>query len=267
MICSRCHTVNVAGAQFCAHCGASLTGAVSEELITAKVEPAIVSVPPGGHAKLTVSVRNDTRVVEHVGLGVDAPDGGWVSVMPPELRMMPGASSAAVLQLEPPRSATLAAGLHPLRVAVRRSGSGELLAYADGRVQLGAFYAVSAQVIPRDGAAWLASRRRVWIDNSANAEVAVRLSGSDPDEAVVFRGVDGPITIPPGTNISRSIVVRARRPNTRLHRKPQEFTVAVSWGDQQRVVASGVLIQRAFVILVVLSLLAIAVVAVIAASH
>lgn len=266
MICPRCRTANVAAAQFCAHCGVSLTGERDDELITARVEPPIVAVPAGGHVKLKVSVRNDTHVVEHVGLRVDDPDGGWVSVMPEELRMMPGASSSAVVELEPPRTASLSAGLHPLRVAVRRSGSGELLAYADGRVQLGAFFAVSAQVIPRDGAAWFASRRRVWIDNSANADVTVQLSGSDPDDAVRFRGLDGSVTLPPGAKISRAVVVRARRPNLRLHRKPREFSVGVTWGNEQRVVAGGMLIERAFVVLALLALLLIAIVALIATA-
>jgi hypothetical protein len=247
VICPRCRTVNVAEARFCAQCGASLTDAVAVEGIAAHLAPATVGVAPGARAEVKLSVRNDTRVVEHVTLVIEDPDGGWAEVAPIELRMMPAATSSAVVSLVPPRSAAVAAGAHPLRVAIARSGSGEILAHADARVELGPFYEVSAQVIPREGRGWFHSRRRVWLDNTANTEITVQLAGSDPDEALAFVGLAGSVTLPPGAKLSRQIRVTARRPNLSLHRRPRDFAVTASWGERQKVVASGVLAQRALI--------------------
>ena len=73
MKCRQCGTVNVPSAKFCSHCGASLSGGMVAEGIAAKVEPSTVAIPAGGHAELTVSVRNDTHLVEHVDLSIDDP--------------------------------------------------------------------------------------------------------------------------------------------------------------------------------------------------
>lgn len=250
MICARCSTANVGAAQFCSNCGASLTGPMLDPGIAARLEPAMVTVDPGASVDLTLRVRNDTRIVEHVGLTVEDPHGGWALVTPVELRMMPGASSTAVVRLEPPRSAAVAAGAHALRIAVARSGSGALLAHADARVELEPFYEVSAQVIPREARAWFRSRRYVWLDNTANAEVTVQLAGSDPDGALQFAGTGGSVTLPVGAKISRKISVNAQRPNLSLHRRPREFAVTATWGERQKVVASGLLAQRGLLILV-----------------
>jgi hypothetical protein len=267
MICSRCQTANVATAQFCLKCGASLTGAVLDQGIAARLEPAMVTVDPGGRVELTLSVRNDTRIVEHVGLTVEDPSGGWALVAPEELRMMPGATSTAVVRLVPPRNAAVLAGAHPLRIAIARSGSGALLAHADARVDLGPFFEVSTQVIPRDARAWFRSRRSVWLDNTANAEVTVQLVGSDPDDALRFVGTGGVVTLPPGAKISRSISVSARRPNLSLHRRPRDFAVTASWGERQKVVAGGVLTQRGLILLLLaLLILALLVLIVLASS-
>jgi hypothetical protein len=255
MKCRQCGTVNVPSAKFCSHCGASLSGGMVAEGIAAKVEPSTVAIPAGGHAELTVSVRNDTHLVEHVDLSIDDPTAAWAKVSPAMLRMMPGTTSAAVVRLEPPRSAAVAAGLHPLRVTVTRSGSGELLANADARIELGPFYEVSAQVIPRDGAAWFGSRRVVWLDNTANAEVTVHLAGSDPDNALRFSGIDEPLTLPPGAKISRAIRVNAHVPNVHVRRKRHEFAIAASWGERQQVVASAALFQRSLFPLIALGVL------------
>jgi hypothetical protein len=250
MTCARCSTPNVPAAQFCANCGASLTGALLDQSIAARLEPATVTVRPGGQVELTLRVRNDTRIVEHVGLTVEDPHGGWALVSPAELRMMPGASSTAVVRLMPPRSAAVPAGAHPLRVAVARSGTGALLAHADARVELEPFYEVSAQVIPREARAWFRSRRCVWLNNTANAEVTVLLAGSDPDDALRFAGTGGSVTLPAGAKISRKISVNAQRPNLSLHRRPRDFAVTATWGERQKVVASGLLAQRGLIVLV-----------------
>lgn len=266
MTCQRCGTINGPSASFCAHCGASLTGTVIDGTIAARIEPPAVAVVPGGRVEVTLSVRNDTSIVEHVELTLDTPREGWAEVEPSQLRMMPGASSQAVVRLLPPRSTAVAAGLHPLRIAVNRAGSGELLAFADARVELGSFYEVSAQVIPRHGPGWLGSRRHIWLDNTANAEVTVELTGSDPDDMLRFTGISGPVTIPCGAKISRAIRIHGRRPNLHLRSKEREFTVAASWGDRQKVVASGALTQRSLIVLLLLILVAFLIVAVLATS-
>jgi zinc-ribbon domain len=252
MICPRCSTANVATAQFCSKCGASLTGPVLDAGVAARLAPETVNVDPGGRVELTLSVRNDTRIVEHVGLTVEDPSHGWAQVAPESLRMMPGATSTAVVRLMPPRSGAVPAGAHPLRVNVARSGSGVLLAHADARVELGAFFEVSAQVIPREARAWFRSRRRVWLDNTANAEVAVQLVGSDPDDALRFTGTGGSVILPPGAKISRPITVNARRPNLSVHRRPRDFAVTASWEETQKVVVSGVLAQRGLILVLAL---------------
>jgi hypothetical protein len=260
MRCPNCGTLNGPTAQFCSHCGTSLTGTVRMEGIAARVEPSAVAIAAGGQAEVTVSIRNDKHVVEHVELAVDVPTAAWAKVAPPTLRMMPGTTSVAVVKLVPPKSSTVAAGPHALRITVKRSGSGEVLAYGDARVEVGPFYELSAQVIPRDGAGWFASRRRVWLNNTGNDDVTIRLQGSDPDDVLRFAGVDGPLMLPPEANMSRAIRVRSRTPNMHLRRKRREFAVTASWDERQQVVASGVLVQRGLILVIVLVLLALLIV-------
>lgn len=253
MTCPRCSRSNDPGARFCAHCGASLDDfQASEARISAIIEPQTAAVDAGKRIDVTLSVRNDRHVVEHVDLSLADPEGGWGAIEPLKLRMMPGTSATAVVRLSPPRSASVPAGPHPLRVAVTRSGSGELLTYADARIDVRPFSEVSATISPRHSKGWFSSGRlRIWLENPSNTEVTIRVSGSDPDEKLRFRGLEREISVPPGPRIPADFKARGHGPNLHLRSQKREFSIAAEWGERQKVVASAVFAQRSLIYLIV----------------
>ncbi len=104
---------------------------------------------------------------------------------------------------------------------------------------------------------------RVWLENPSNAEVRIRLSGSDPDEKLRFRGPEREISVPPGPGIPRDFKVATHVPNLHLRSQKLQFSIVAEWGERQKVSASAVLVQRSLIypivgLLVVLLLAALA---------
>lgn len=63
-----------------------------------------MSVTPGGSATTTLTVRNDSDIVEAYRLEVVGECAAWTTVEPEGLSLYPGTSETVTIRLSPPRS-------------------------------------------------------------------------------------------------------------------------------------------------------------------
>jgi hypothetical protein len=247
MTCPSCGREVAAGAKFCGYCGAAVTGAASAaERFAAEIVPPRILVAAGSEAGAEVVVRNTGTVVEHVALTVGGDAAAWSGIDPPALRIMPGESATAALLLRPPRSSAAVAGSHALIVQAAPVDNPGVAGQANAIVDVAPFDLVAARVVPQQATRWRGSTRRLELSNGGNAPVAVRVTATDPDDAMTFTGLPPEATVAPGQPVALVFRAAARRWRP-LGRKPvpRDFSVAATSADGAVVAADGVLLQRA----------------------
>ena len=211
----------------------------------ASLEPHALSVDPGGVATCAVTVRNTGSVVDELSLSVLGPTSEWAQVDPPSLSLFPGAEGTATVRFRPPRDATTRSGRIPfgLRVASREDPAGSTV--EEGSVTVSSYGATTAELTPRTARGRRGARFELAVDNRGNAERVVRLTPSDPAEALRFR-VDPPeIAIAPGTASFVKIRVSSTRSFMRGTPKTHPFAVSVEPEGDTAVQVDGAYLQEA----------------------
>ncbi len=168
-----------------------------------------VEAAPGQPVRLKVSVRNVGPVVETYTLGVVGPEGSWLSVVPNELSLFPGAEGSAALMIKPGRTSKLPAGDYVVGVMARSEVDPHESTVAEVTITVTPFFdsnlGVSRTTIDiRQRATTFAQ-----ITNNGNSFVDFRLDLTDPDGYLRFK-VDEPVfTLGPGDTVWKKVSVSA----------------------------------------------------------
>lgn len=153
----------------------------------AELEVATVVVSPGGEATTTLTVRNNTDIVEAYEFEVVGECASWVTVEPTRLSLYPGTQDTVTLVLRPPLSSDTHAGEHPLAVRVVPVERPDLVSVPEMTVVITPFHRIRASLTPQRRRAWRTGRYRVALHNQGNTTATVPLSVTDPAEQLHFR--------------------------------------------------------------------------------
>lgn len=165
----------------------------------ATLEPSRSVLEAGTDATVTLSLRNDSDIVEEYSIRVVGDPSDWARVEPPEVTVYPGQSATVVVSLEPPRSSTVLAGEHPYGVHVQPAKHPENAAVPEGVVELRPFYETVAELSPQTAKGKGPERYRVSVANRGNAAVAVALAGKSASDALALILGESRRTVEPGT--------------------------------------------------------------------
>jgi hypothetical protein len=144
--------------------------------------------------------------VDHFIVMVDGVPGSWVTRPDAPLRLLPGESGTATLQLSPPRSPTSTAGTHAFTVRVVPRANPNISARAEGVLQVEPFNHLELSLSPSTFT--LGGQGRLRVANQGNVRETVMLSGSDAGELLHIMPRQPQLALPPGQEQTMDMPVR-----------------------------------------------------------
>lgn len=171
-----------------------------------------MTVSPGGEATTTLTVRNDSDIVEAYALEVVGDCAAWSTVEPARVSLYPGTSEVVTVRLAPPRSHEVRAGEIPLGVRVLPAEHPELVDVRETTVTVGAFAELRRELEPRRRRGWLGARYRTAVQNLGNTPVDVAFSGQQAGEEIRFAITPAQRRLEPGETAEARLRVRTRKP-------------------------------------------------------
>ncbi|WP_330236988.1 COG1470 family protein [Streptomyces sp. NBC_00566] len=171
-----------------------------------------VSVTPGGLATTTLTVRNDSDIVEAYGLEVVGECAAWATVEPARVSLYPGTSETVTIRLEPPRSPEVRAGELPLAVRVLPTEHPEAVRVPESTVRVEEFRQLRAEIAPRRRRGWLRGRYRLALRNEGNGPVTLGFTPAQPGEELRFTVKPAEQKLEPGESAEVGLRARIGKP-------------------------------------------------------
>ncbi|MFE7135473.1 hydrolytic protein, partial [Streptomyces sp. NPDC057638] len=179
---------------------------------SAELEIPPVTVAPGGEATTSLTIRNDSDIVEAYTLDVIGDCSPWTTVEPARVSLYPGTSERVTLRLAPPRSPDVRAGRMPLAVRVRPAEHPEAVRVPETTVYVEAFHELGAELEPHRRRGWLTARYQTVAHNRGNTPVTVALAGLQEGEELRFGFDPERPRLEPGASAQVRLRVRAHQP-------------------------------------------------------
>ncbi|MEU6508342.1 hydrolytic protein [Streptomyces sp. NPDC046942] len=190
-----------------------------------------VTVTPGGTAATSLTVRNDSDIVEAYTLEVVGDCASWTTVEPERVSLYPGTSETVTIQLAPPRSPHVRAGDVPLGVRVLPAEHPESVTVPETTVHIEAFHELRTELLPRRRRGWLRGRYRLAVRNEGNTPARVSFSPEQPGEELKFGFTPAELALEPGESAETRLRVRTGRPV--WFGKPVVWPFTVGVGDSE----------------------------------
>jgi pSer/pThr/pTyr-binding forkhead associated (FHA) protein len=203
-------------------CDAALTVTSSDGLSDLKLLPEtdklklslsqdVLLVEAGQTVTTTVAVKNQSIIVDRIGLRVQGIPEGWATFTPDSVALLPGDWSEVALTIQPPREADSHAGAYYFAVI----GTSEEFPDEEGAVaaslQLSTFSDFYTDVQPRQQADWRRAAYTLLITNNGNYGQAYELSARDEEQLLDFWFDPLQPVIAPGETRKVRVMVRSRR--------------------------------------------------------
>ncbi|MFJ8825932.1 hydrolytic protein [Streptomyces sp. NPDC102467] len=187
-----------------------------------------VSVTPGGTASTSLTVRNDSDIVEAYHLEVVGDCAAWATVEPERLSLYPGTSETVTIRLDPPRSPEVRAGELPLAVRILPTEHPEAVRVPETTVRVEEFRQLRSEIAPRRRRGWLRGRYRLALRNEGNCPVQLGFTPAQPGEELGFALRPTVQKLEPGESAEVGLRVRIGKPVWFGSPVVWPFTVAVA---------------------------------------
>ncbi|MFD4865411.1 hydrolytic protein [Streptomyces sp. NPDC058412] len=171
-----------------------------------------VSVTPGGTASTSLTVRNDSDIVEAYRLEVVGDCAAWATVEPERVSLYPGTSETVTIRLAPPRSPQVRAGDVPLAVRVLPTEQPEAVRVPETTVHVEEFRELRAESAPKRRRGWLRGRYRLAVRNEGNCPVQLGFTPAQPGEELKFAFTPATQKLEPGESAEVGLRVRTGQP-------------------------------------------------------
>ena len=183
---------------------------------------------PGETATTTLTVRNDSDIVEAYSLEVVGDCAPWTTVEPSRVSLYPGTSETVTVRLAPPRSHQVRAGDVPLAVRVLPAEHPEAVRVPETVVHVTEFRQLRAELSPHRRRGWLRGRYLLSLRNEGNAPARLRLTPGQPGEELGFAFAPERPELAPGETTEVGLRVRTGKPVWFGRPVVWPFTVAVA---------------------------------------
>jgi hypothetical protein len=171
-----------------------------------------VTVTPGDIATTSLTVRNDSDIVEAYDLTVVGDCAAWTTAEPARVSLYPGTSETVTLRLAPPRSPEIRAGEMPLGVRVLPNEHPESVRVLETTVRVGEFHELQTELSPRRRRGWLRGRYLLAVRNQGNTPVQVRFTPGQAGEELRFAFNPTQPKLEPGESAEVGLRVRTAKP-------------------------------------------------------
>ena len=188
---------------------------------------------PGEESEVGVLVYNTGIDDEAYDLEVVGSVAQWSFLDPAVVRLSAGDSRTVRLVLRPPRTADVPAGPMPFTVRLHARADPDAEEVAEGTVDLVAFEAFTARLVPDTMEVSTRAKARVEITNDGNIPIVVHLGAASPDGVLHLKLEDETVLVPAGTSTSVSVVVKPK--HRRLLRRGEAALYTVRLESLSRV--------------------------------
>ncbi|QEV20829.1 peptidoglycan-binding domain-containing protein [Streptomyces alboniger] len=210
------------------------------------LDPAAVTVDPGGRATVRLRIRNTGDTVEEYRLGVVGTPAGWSRVEPEVLRLYPGSEGTAEISFAPPRSPDSTAGPTPFGIRVEPREHPESRDVVEGQVTVAPFSEIRAELLPPTIVGRFRGRASVAVDNLGNTPLTASLIARDDTDRLTFDVLPTSIQVAPGRAAFARMTVRPQQVRWTGPAQAHPLTVAVRRsGDETAYELPGSFDQRA----------------------
>ena len=148
---------------------------------TATISPASASLDPGTPVSFTLTVLNDTLLVESFELAPVGQVAAWATVEPSTLTIYPGKSETATVTVLAPRSPESMIGEVALGVRARAVEQPDAMAVAETELTVLPFAQTEAELVPRIARGRGRHRVRVAVDNRGNTQLIAAIAATTSD--------------------------------------------------------------------------------------
>jgi hypothetical protein len=176
-------------------------------------DKARVTVSPGAQTELSVTIKNLTALVDDASITVSGIDKSWVQVVPPHVPVFAqGEASVRVIFQPPADPLHTLAGIYPLVIGglFQEQDGDQADTKVDLEIQFGGDYRIelgkSSSVNNQEAVFPFKVR------NDANAPLNIRCTGEDPQNAFWYKFDPFQFTVPPGSDTTITLSIRARQP-------------------------------------------------------
>jgi hypothetical protein len=169
-------------------------------------------VAPGGTATTSLTVRNDSDIVEAYSLEVVGDCASWTTVEPARVSLYPGTSETVSIRLEPPRSPAIRAGELPLAIRVLPIERPDAVRVPETTVHVEEFHELRTELRPRRRRGWLRGRYRLAVRNEGNTPVQVGFAPGQAGEELAFAFNPAEPKLEPGESVEVGLRVRTGKP-------------------------------------------------------
>jgi hypothetical protein len=170
-----------------------------------------VVVTPGQETSTTMTVRNDSDIVEAYEFEVVGDCAPWTTVEPARLSLYPGTSEQVAIVLRPPRSPLVRAGEAPLGVRVLPAERPQSAVVTETTVIIEPFARQRVRLIPKRRRAWRSARYRVEVLNEGNTPASVTIALPEADDHLKYTVANGPTTVDPGARAELELRARVAK--------------------------------------------------------
>ncbi|OIK23294.1 hydrolytic protein [Streptomyces malaysiense] len=171
-----------------------------------------MSVTPGGTATTSLTVRNDSDIVEAYTLEVVGDCAPWATVEPARISLYPDTSETVTISLAPPRSPEVRAGDVPLGVRVLPAEHPESVTVPETTVHVEEFHELRTEILPRRRRGWLRGRYRLAVRNEGNTSTRISFRPEQAGEELRFGFVPAGLEPAPGESAETRLRVRTGKP-------------------------------------------------------
>ena len=184
-----------------------------------------VDALPGEESEVDVLVCNTGDVYAAYELDVEGAVAHWAFVQPALVHLAPGDSRTVRLVLRPPRSGEVPAGPMPFTVRLRARADPDGDEKVEGTVDLVAFEAFTARLVPEALEVRTRGRARIEVTNDGNIPIVVRLRAESPDADLGLKLDDETMVVPAATSASASLAVRPKHRRLLGKGRSADYTV------------------------------------------
>ncbi|SFR69207.1 hypothetical protein SAMN05428970_0631 [Agromyces sp. CF514] len=214
---------------------------------SATIAPAALSLDPGTAATLSVSVLNDTLLVESFELAAVGEAAAWTRIEPATLTIYPGQTEQATVTVLAPRLPDSAVGQVALGIRARAVEQPDVQVVAEAMLTVNPFAETEAELIPRIAHGRGRKRVRVAIDNRGNVPLVAAIAGQSDDRL----GLSTPtpdVSVDPGHTEFVDVDLRPTKRVWRGDPVTHQYSVAVApeGADQPFVLPGSYVQERVF---------------------
>jgi hypothetical protein len=178
-----------------------------------RLETSQLTVEPGGQVRAEFTVLNPGTIVESYSLDVVGEQPiPWAEVIPPVLSVYPQQQETATVVFTPPSGPTGPGGTVPFGIRAKSQVDPSASAVVEGEVEIGQVFGLQAKLTPVTSSGRWRGLHTIQFSNWGNAPARLRITASDPDQALGFLIRPEVVDLPLGATVTARVKVRTRKP-------------------------------------------------------